>query len=109
MERCAAVARAGVDVRAIRYRDLIGSDKMGTLAALAEPCHLPAAAAETMTGALARDSQARSIVERARQQDYPLTEQDRDSIREVLARSEPVYSEGFLPGAGVEGLGCSTP
>jgi hypothetical protein len=104
MERCAAVAGSGVDIRAIRYGDLTGPDRLTTMAALLEHCRLPAAAARTMTDALARDSQAGSIVARTRQQDYALTEQDRDAIRHVLSRSDVVDSEGFRPRSGVPEL-----
>jgi hypothetical protein len=109
MERCAAMAGAGVDIRAIRYGDLIGPDNLITIAALLEHCRLPAAAAKTMIVALAQDSQAGSIVARTRQQPYPLTEQDRDSIRRVLSRSDVVDSEGFRPGAGVRELPSKAP
>lgn len=109
MERCAAMARAGVGIRAIRYGDLIGPHRLATMAALLEQCHLPAAAAETMSIALARDSQAGSIVARDRHEDYELTEEDRGWIREVLSRSDVVDSAGFQPGAGVRELRSPTP
>ena len=108
MECCATVAGAGMDIRPIRYRDLIGPDRLTTMGSLLEHCGLPAAAAGTMAVALARDSQAGSIVARTRQEKYELTERDRASIRLVLSRSDVVDGEGFLPGTALSGSGSTT-